>query len=282
MKISIVIVTYNSAETISSCLESVFKYRNLVDEFIVVDNASRDKTVEKVKKFNSVKLIENKKNLGFAAANNIGIKQSKSPYVFLLNPDAIVIKGLDLLIEQIERDNKIGIIGPKLVNADGSLQKEMTYFPGLFNQILILLRLHRLPWIGSLVYPNYDYNKPQEADHLMGSALLIRREVFEKVGLFDENFFVWFEETDLEKRAKAAGFKIVYYPKTVVSHKVGESTSQLNFFKRQTIWNQSLLYYFKKNCGIKWLLLIPFTLFSFIPAALFSLKKVILSYFIVK
>ncbi len=108
----------------------------------------------------------------------------------------------------------------------------------------------------------------------MGSALLARKEVFKKIGLFDENFFLWFEETDLEKRAKEAAFQVVYYPKAEVLHLAGHSTKQITPIKRQSIWNRSLVYYFQKHKSkIELLILLPFILLSFVLAAMLSLRR---------
>jgi hypothetical protein len=104
----------------------------------------------------------------------------------------------------------------------------------------------------------------------MGAALLVRRSVFEEAGGFDPNFFLWFEETDLLKRIKEKGYKIVYHPEASVIHLTGQSTKQINFIKRQTIWNKSLLYYFSKHHSwFELLVLLPFILLSY-PAALLS------------
>jgi len=269
-KVSVIIVTWNSALTIQKCLNSILGLKNKWDEDIfVVDNASSDGTVELVaKEFPQIMIFCNKKNLGFSVANNTALKKVAGEYVFLLNPDAqLVGDALAKMAQFMEKNKEVGILGPKLLNADGSIQKEMTPFPGLLDQILILLKLHRLPLFKRLVYPNYDYDKTQEVEHLMGSALLIRREVFDKVGFFDENFFLWFEETDFEKRAKEAGFKIVYFPKAAVRHIRSASIKKISPLKRQAIWNKSLRYYFKKHKP-RWeqVILEPFILLSYLPA----------------
>jgi len=272
-KITFIIVTWNSEKTINPCLESIFKSKSSTDEVIVVDNASKDRTVDEIKKFKQVKIIENKTNTGFAAGCNRGIKEAKGNFIFLLNPDAEIKDNFQGMVEYFQENKEVGIVGPKILNTDGSLQREITPFPTFLSQILILLKLHRLGPFSKFVYPNYDYDKLQEADHLMGSALLIRGEVFEKIGLFDEKFFLWFEETDFEKRAKDAGFKIVYYPKAEVKHIRSASTVKLDPIKKQSIWNKSLIYYFRKNQGTQWILFIPFTPLSLLLAAATSFKR---------
>lgn len=272
-KVSIIIITYNSEKTIKSCLDSIIGR----GEVIVVDNNSSDKTLEQVEKFKDIKVIKNKENLGFGKGNNLGVQNSSGETLFFLNPDCVVRENsLEKLVDFLDRNQEIGAVGPKLLNEDGSVLREMSPFPTVVSEIMVLLRLHRVPFFNNLVYPNYDFTKQQEAEHLMGAALMVRRAVFEDVGGFDENFFLWFEETDLLKRIKEKGHKVVYYPDAVVTHLVGQSTKQLNFLKRQTIWNKSLLYYFSKHeTWLHILLLLPFILLSY-PAAFFSelIKKV--------
>jgi GT2 family glycosyltransferase len=268
-KITFIIVTWNSEKTITPCLESVFKSKSLIEEVIVVDNASVDRTVAEIKKFKQVKIIENKNNTGFAAGCNRGIKEATGNLICLLNPDAEIKDNFQDMVEYLQENKEVGIVGPKILNTDGSLQREITPFPDFLSQALMLLKLHRLGPLIRLVYPNYDYDKLQEAEHLMGSVLLIRREVFEKIGFLDEKFFLWFEETDFEKRAKDAGFKIVYYPKAEVKHIRSASTAKINPIKKQSIWNNSLRHYFKKHKNrINQYLLEPFIIASFIPAFL--------------
>lgn len=267
--VSVIVVTFNSGSTIKKCLEQLTLPDNL--EVILVDNNSNDNTIEEAKQFPEIKLVQNKENLGFGKANNIGADSSSGEYIFFLNPDCVIEKEtIEKLANFLDQNKDVAVVGPKLVNQDGSLQREMSPFPTLSSEILVLLRLHRLPFLENIVYPDYDYQKTQSAAHLMGSALMIRRAVFEKVGGFDPDFFLWFEETDLLKRIKDAEFKIVYYPEAQVTHLIGQSTKQLNNLKKQTIWNKSLLTYFKKHKEwFKLVLLLPFIILSY-PAALVS------------
>lgn len=266
-KVSTVVVSYNSESTIEACLNSLTEEEG-INQIFVVDNISTDKTVSLVKTFSNVKVIKSERNLGFGAANNLGAKNTKGDYLLFLNPDARVEQGsVAKLAEYLDRNKETAVVGPKLQNNDGSLQREMAYFPTLFSQILILLRLHRLSFFSKFVYPDFDYNKTQEAEHLMGAALMIRRKIFEEVEGFDPNFFLWFEETDLLKRIKDREYKIVYLSDAVVTHLVGQSTKKIPWFRKQTIWNKSLLYYFSKHKSLPPLLvLIPFILLSYIAA----------------
>ncbi len=273
-KISLTIVTYNSDNTIKSCLESVLAESNEMD-VVVVDNISTDKTVQIVKTFSTIRLIKSEKNLGFGAANNLGVRNSKSEYLLFLNPDAKVEKGsIGKLSEYLDTDKDTAVVGPKLQNEDGSIQQEMAKFPTLFSQTLILLRMHRLPFFSKFVYPEFDYTKTQEAEHLMGAALMVRRSVFEEVAGFDENFFLWFEETDLLKRIKDKGYKVIYNPDAVVTHLAGQSTKKIPWFRKQTIWNRSLIYYFSKHKSFLYIVaLLPFILLSYLTAFITNLLK---------
>ncbi len=270
MKVSIVIVTYNSEATIYNCLSSVFS-SSLKSEVIVVDNNSTDNTVEVINKFPNVKLIQNKKNFGFGKANNLGVKASNGNYIFFLNPDCVVEKdSVEKLAGFLEKNSETAVVGPKLINQDESIQREISPFPTVLSEILVLLRLHRIGLFKKSVYSDYDYGKTQSTEHLMGAALMVKRNVFEKLDGFDEKFFLWFEETDLLKRVSENGQKIVYYPESIVKHLVGQSTRQIDPLTKQTIWNKSLIYYFQKHKGwFKLLLLIPFIILSY-PAALVS------------
>lgn len=271
MKTSVVVVTYNSEKTISDCLNSFKSSLSDGTEIIDVDNSSTDTTVEEVKKFKNVKLIQNKDNLGFGKANNLAAKDSKGKYLFLLNPDCVIVENvIEELSDYLERHIEVGVVGPKLVNQQGKVQREMSPFPDFWSQVLILLKLHRFSFFQNLVYPNYNYEQEQEAQHLMGAALMVRKDVFDEVGGFDEQFFLWFEETDLLKRISERGRKIVYLPGVSVTHIGGQSIGKLNFIKKQNNWNKSLLYYFYKHKSlIKLAALLPFVVLSY-PLALLS------------
>lgn len=255
MTFSIIIVSWNVREILEKCLLSVAKYGSYFNyEIIVADNASMDGTVAMVRdKFPQVNLITNTKNLGFAAGVNQGIKSAKGDYIVLLNPD-VEIKELTLknISREFESNSRTGIIGGKIQNEDGAIQKSVRAFPDFWSQILINLKLHHLVRLKSYeryMMKDFDYEKRQEVDQVMGAFFAIRREVIEQTGLMDENFFLWFEEVDFCKRAKAAGWKIIYAPEAEVKHLGGKSFSQISSVKRQRIFNKSLRYYMLKHKG---------------------------------
>lgn len=276
IELSVIIINWNGAEFIGKCLKGVVECRfSKPWEVIVVDNNSSDKSREIIKQFPQVIVIENKENIGFGAANNQALRQARGKFVFFLNPDVRIFPDdLEKLVEKIEEGERVGVVAPQLVNEDGSLQKEIGRFPGLIDSILVLVKLHRLPFLEDLVYPGVDYSQEQEAEHLMGSALLVRRNVLDSVGVFDEHFFLWFEETDLEKRIKDAGWKLIYYPQVHVVHLLSKSIRQVSPLKRQLIWNRSLWIYFRKHKSLfERFVLLPFMAFGLIIAGLMSLKN---------
>lgn len=272
MKVSVVIITFNNEKTIRDCLNSVLK-EDLDKELIVVDNNSSDSTCKLVEQFKEVKLIKNRENFGFGKANNIGTRVSVGNYILFLNPDTEVKKGsIAELANYLDQNSSVAAVGPALANENGRIQPERSSLPNLITEILILTNLHKLSFFRGFVYAIATPETIVQVDHLMGAALMIRREVFERVDGFDEKFFLWFEETDLLKRIQDKGLKIVYYPQSKVVHIGSQSSKLINSIKRQHIWNRSLLYYFKKHYGYQSILvLLPFVLISYLLAALKTL-----------
>jgi len=255
IKLSIIIASWNVQELLQQCLESIFNNQPAFSfEVIVVDNASKDQSVGLVmNQFPQVRLITNQKNLGFARANNQAVKIAQGDFILLLNPDTVILAGtLDKTVNYLEQNKEIGVLGCQLLNPDKTLQPSLRRLPTLGSQLLILLKLHRLfPKLKSL--RNYfatdlDYSKVQEAGQVMGAFMLIRKKLIDKLGLFDERFYLWFEEVDLCKRVKDDGqWKVIYYPEAAVIHYGGQSFVQEFRFKNQFRFNNSLLDYFRKH-----------------------------------
>lgn len=285
MDLSIIIVNWNTRPLLERCLESIFRAKgDLSIEIFVVDNNSKDDSQEVLKKRfqGRVNLIFNNKNLGFAKANNQAAKKARGYFVLFLNPDTEILNSDDLIkIVKLMRQNQdYGVVGCQLIGVDGEIQPSVRRFPTLISQILILLKLHWLfPQLKPLSYYfayDFDYQKLQEVDQVMGAFLMTRKEVLEKVGLFDENFFLWFEEVDFCKRVKEAGWKVIYYPEVKVLHHGAQSFSQILSFRKQRIFNRSLIYYFKKHHSkIAYHLIRFFSLISLFLAFLIQLVKII-------
>lgn len=218
--VTIVIVNWNGQEFIKNCLDSIQQITYEFFNVIVVDNASTDDSCAMVeRRFPTVTLIRNKENLGFAGGNNIGIRyalQDNADYVLLLNNDTVVSKDfLNSLINVAESDERIGILGSKVLLMD---QPNVICFAGG-------KRRWTSEWahIGLGDKDNSIYNDTKETDYIYGCAMMVRRSVLEDVGMFDERYFVYVEEIDLNLRAKKAGYKLVYVPQSVVWHKVAGS-----------------------------------------------------------
>ncbi|MFH1194512.1 MAG: glycosyltransferase [bacterium] len=232
--ISIIIVNYNVKEFILNLLNSISKATgNLKLETIVVDNASNDGSVEALKeKFPKVKLIENNKNLGFGAANNQALKLASGNYFLLINPDTIVKENtLSKMIEFFETYADAGLAGCKVLNPDGTLQLACRRsFPGPWTSFTKVMGLSKL-FPKSKLFAQYnltylDENKTYEVDAVSGSFMMLRKEVYEKIGGFDPDFFMYGEDLDLCYRVQKSGSKVFYFNETEIIHYKGESTKR--------------------------------------------------------
>jgi len=211
-KVSVIVVSFNSEKFITKCLDSILQSNYAPLEILVVDNASNDNTINELKKFqNKLKLIQSKKNLGFAAANNLGIKKSDGEIIVLINPDAFVTKNaIRELILPILNDDKIMITGPKILypetnkiqSAGGIIQKN-----GLPNHY------------GYQEEDNAQYDVQKKVDYVTGAVIALKRKLFELTGLFDPIYFpAYYEETEKCVQARKLNFQVVYVPKSVVYH----------------------------------------------------------------
>lgn len=234
MDLSVLIVSYNTRELLRGCLTSVISTLNLKSdcELLVVDNASADGSAAMVQRaFPQVRLLANERNRGFAAGSNQAMQSSSGRYVMLLNPDTVVRAGaLGSMMELLDDDAEIGVVGPKLVYLDGGFQHSAFAFPTLPMIFLDFFPLnHRL--VDSRLngrYPRalYDAGEPFQVDHPLGAGLMVRRRVVEEVGLLDESFFMYCEEIDWCMRIKDAGWQICCCPEAEIVHYEGQSTAQ--------------------------------------------------------
>lgn len=273
--ISIIIVSWKVKDLLRHCLRSI--YRETIAssfEILVVDNASGDGTAEMVKtEFPSVQLIENRKNYGFATANNQAIKKASGEFVLLLNPDTVIIdQAIDRMVAWFKQAPAVGIAGCRLINPDGTGQSSVRRFPTISALSLILLKLHRifprLKPLRAYLCQDFDYQKAGPVDQVMGAFFMIRRAVLDKIGLLDGRYHLWFEEVDYCLRAKKHGFKVFYYPGARIIHHFGQSFQQVMSLKKQIIMNNSLLYYFRKNGMLAQALVV---VFLYLPSLITSL-----------
>lgn len=222
---TIVIVSFNCREALRACLTSVRELR-----VILVDNASGDGTTEMVRaEFPEVRLIENRENRGFAAACNQGIAASDQPFVLLLNPDTLVeVPSLQRLLHEMEAHPDIGTCGPRILNPDGSLQLSCRAFPTVGALACDELGLSTLfpnsPWFTGYARSACPLDATRDVDQVMGSCMMLRRAALDDVGLFDERFFVYFEEVDLCLRLKQSGWRVLFVHEATLVHVGGQSS----------------------------------------------------------
>ena len=238
MDISIIIVTRNTRDLLQNCLESISKtIRNISYEIIVVDNASQDGSEAMLKeKYPQVKLIQNKENRGFGAANNQALRIMNGRYALLLNSDTVLTENaVRELYNFMENHPEAAMSCGQLLNADGSKQNSIASFPTL---ITLLANTPVLEYLFPKRYPSkrYNYEKPIEVDSGIGACLLVRKKAIDEAGMFDERYFFFFEETDWAFRMKATGWKIFYVPSAFIYHFQGQSIgrdilSRIEFYR---------------------------------------------------
>jgi GT2 family glycosyltransferase len=262
-QVSIVIVSFNTRDLLRECLQSVED--SAVDgdhETIVVDNASNDGSADMVEiEFSHVRLIRSEVNLGFAGANNRGFEIARGRYIVLLNSDAFLTPGaLALSVIHMENDATAGVGGARLVGRDDSWQPAARMFPSLLNDLLMMsgLAAHypRSHVLGRADRTWADPGEPAPVDWVPGAFSIIRKEVLDRVGYFDERFFLYYEEVDLCRRIKDAGYQIWYWPDVKIVHLGGESSKRITGLEvsasgtQLTLWRmRSELLYYRKHHG---------------------------------
>ncbi len=233
MDISIIIVNWNTRDILRNCIASIYaQTKDTEFEVIVVDNASTDDSPEMVKKeFPKATIVENLENRGFAAANNQGIRIAKSRYMLLLNSDTVVLdQAIAKIISFAEDNPDAAVVGCKVINPDGTLQRTCFMFPSLLNMFLSSTYLYKLfpksRFFGREQMTWWNRNDIREVNAVSGCFMLVRRKAIEQIGLMDEQFFMYAEETDWCYRFKKAGWRVVFAPVAEIVHLGGQSTSQ--------------------------------------------------------
>ena len=248
--LSIIIVNYNVKVFLQNLLDSINKASaNLQTEIIIVDNASDDGSVEFLReKYPSVKLIINKTNLGFGKANNLALREAKGKFILLLNPDTIVAEDTFIkIIEFFNQTPEAGLAGCKILNPDGTLQLPCRRsFPGPWTSFTKVTGLSTL-FPKSKIFARYnltylDENESYEVDAISGSFMMMKKEVYDKVGGFDEQFFMYGEDLDLCYRIQKAGYKVYYVHSTQIIHYKGESTKRSSMDETKVFYNAMHLF----------------------------------------
>lgn len=218
--VSIIIVTFNSVKTVGKCLNSLKTNNN--SEIIVVDNFSQDKTVQLLKKNfgEKIKLIKNKKNLGFAKACNQAVKLARGKYLLFLNPDTKIITEdfFKKAYEIGESKKNLGALGFKTLNPDKSLQNSCGSIPTILNVVADRFPVVNKVFRTELIRSNSFYMKEQNPDWVSGCCLFIKRSIFGKLGGFDESYFMYVEDVDYCYRVKKLGLKVYYVPEIEIVH----------------------------------------------------------------
>lgn len=266
--VSIIIINYNGEDLLKECLSSIYqKTKDLTYEVIVVDNASNDGNIDDVvRSFPEVKLIRNKTNLGFAAANNVGLSHANSKYVLFLNNDTLlidnVIKKTFDFAEQIS--NQV-FASCQLLNSDRTKQETVVEFPSVWNGLTENFFLYKI-FPNSKIFNKYyqnniELNNPIEVDVIRGAFMLCSTQAVKKLSGFDERFFFYSEETDLCYRFKKNGGQIYFLPQLSIIHYGGATTDKNLWFKFKNQTIGKIQYYQKHFNGIKFptILLIHWT-----------------------
>ncbi len=229
LKLSISIVHHHGLNMLRDCLTSIFENSPKFSfEVIVVDNASTDGAVAMMERdFPQIRVIKNVDRHGFGHNQNTGMQASTGEYILVYNDDTLVHgTALTVLCEFLDQHPKVALVGPKLLNADGTLQMSCYKFPSPLRSVWENLLL-TAAFPNSTIFGDYrawPHNTPREVDFVIGAAMLVRRSVIDQIGLFDELFFMYAEETDWQMRIRKAGWQIMLCPDAEITHLGGQST----------------------------------------------------------
>jgi N-acetylglucosaminyl-diphospho-decaprenol L-rhamnosyltransferase len=238
--VTVVVVSFNTRELLGRCLEALRNdgYPSL--QTIVVDNASSDGSPEMVsERFPEVELLRLEENIGFGAANNVAFAHAKGEFVLLVNSDAFLAPGaVTEMLDVAARHEDVGVTGPRLLNPDGSLQRSAWPFPNAWRMLVEAVGLHRLlrqmGWFEDL--GTWNHEQERSVDFLVGACLLIRRDALNQIGGFDETFWMYGEEADLQYRLHARGLRTMLAPRAVVTH-IGSASAPGQTLRMQRFYS---------------------------------------------
>lgn len=251
--VSVVVVSWNTRELLLAALRSALPLP-VRGEVIVVDNASADGSADAVEAaFPEARVIRNERNLGFAGGVNVGLRAARERYVLLLNSDTLVRgDAIARLVEYAEKHPRAGIVGPRVLNEDGTPQESRFRFPSLLNLVLSSTYLYKLfpssRWLNRERMSGVDRDRPALVDAVSGCCFLMRRELVERVGVLDEDYFMYAEETDFCWRAWRAGYEVHYAPVGEIVH-LGGASSRLARRRNFLEFRRSILRFFAKHRG---------------------------------
>lgn len=241
VKLSIIILSFNTKKLTLDCIRSIFRiYKKNIEnnelEIVVSDNDSKDGTIEEIEKIKEVRLVKNSKNFGFSKGNNLGERKANGKYILFLNSDTeIKDDGFVKMIDFMDKNEKIGVLGAKLLNPNGKPQKSCGNFYTFFNLLFTIF--------GKDTFVRKSPNSIQEVDWISGASFMMRKDVFDKTGGFDEDFFMYIEDMELCYRVKKMGYKTYFYPNIKLIHK--ELGSGNRTFAILNIYKGIILFYKK-------------------------------------
>lgn len=264
LDMTIIVVSWNTRELLARCLASVFSsitssttafeghIAPLTGEVIVIDNGSSDGSIEMVReKYPQAHLFTSKNNVGFARANNVALRECRGRYALLLNPDTEVLAGgLDTLVSFMDQHPEAGAAGPTVLNPDGTLQQSCHRSPELTREIWRLLHGDAIYPFGVYAMDRWSRAEPRTVDVIQGACLILRRETLNQVGILDETFYIYSEETDLCERIRQNNWKIYWVPLAQIIHYGGQSTHQVAEEMFLQLYYSKILY-FRKHKGSK-------------------------------
>ncbi len=258
--LSIIIVNYNVRKEILECIQSIKdKIHKIPYEVIVSDNGSTDGSINAItERFPWVKIIGNNKNLGFGKANNIGAEHAKGNVLFFLNPDTLILNGIEDMSCYLLEHAEVGLTGPLIYDANNNLQFYHKFYAHISVQILDIVApplLKRFFMYKELTYKKYiDKQKTFIPDIIHGSAMMFTKQSFSKIGGFDNNIFLYDEETDISLRLRKSHYIITTYPRASIYHLHGRSSKYVPNSYLAILWASSLKYIFQKYHPSTWLL----------------------------
>lgn len=247
--ISAVVVTWNVLESLENCLRSIDQTADAPFELFVIDNASTDSTKDFLRDYKPqnalltrYEVIYNEKNLGYSGAANKGMSRAQGEYILLLNPDTKLLEpSFNKMIETACRERDLGVLGFKILSPNGKTQCSISRLPGFRRQIESRLGFWK---------SKFNYEHKAEVEQINAAVALIPKKVLDSIGLWDDGFFLWFEENDFCKRVRDAGFKIIYSPEVTLMHESQAGIKKISFWRRQLIWEKSMFRYFRKHHGL--------------------------------
>ena len=251
--VAVIIVSYNTRDLLRGCLASLKgPGRKRPPHVVVVDNASSDGSVEMVRKeFSWVELIANDRNAGFAAANNQALRCTPEEFILCLNPDTIVEENtIRNSVDYLRANPDVGLLGCRINNPDGTLQLSARRFPSLWTLIVEMTGLYKVAPSGWTIFNPWIVrtNGPVDTDVVKGAFFLLRKKALEVVGTFDERFALYSEEADWCRRARTAGWRVVYFPQVQITHLEGAS-SVVRRNSAKFLLLESEAAYFRKHHG---------------------------------